>query len=151
MAGTDWARVIGDSIERATPLTRSIFAGPRSMTASEVLDFLQSSRMAEISTVSPSGIPHIASVAFILLESKLYFRMAPHSALHRNLRHNPLAAVAVVEPPFRCNVFIQGSVRFLSEESDEIRIVRAPFLARFGHSPEILGELIPNKVFAHKA
>ena len=151
MAGTDWDKLINNSLAQATPHTRSIFGQEgRVMSADELLDFFQDNRMGVMSTVSPSGVPHSTCVAFIIVDGRFYFRIGPETILNRNLKHKPRIAVAVVVPPFTVNILMQGSVRFLSATSEDWDRVRNAFRAKFAFDPEILAELIPVKVFALK-
>lgn len=151
MSAIDWERLIRDTIDGGTPLTKKVFGGTHSMTAQEVLEFFQKNRAMVISTVAPSGAPHITSVGFFVMKGSIYFRIAPQSAVYRHIRRNPRVAVAVVEPPFAVNVFIEGSVRLLDEASEETSSIRSAFREKMSYDPEILGEVVPDKVFTHQA
>lgn len=151
MSETDWERLIKDTIDGGTSLTKKVFGGPNAMSAQEVLEFFQKNRAMVISTIGPSGAPHITSVGFLIFEGGIYFRIAPQSAVDRHIRRDSRVAIAVVEPPFTVNVFIEGSVRLLDEASEANLAVRAAFREKMSYDPEILGEVVPDKVFTHQA
>ena len=150
MSETNWEQLIRDTIDGGTPLTKNVFGGTHSMTAQEVLEFLQKNRAMVISTVAPSGAPHITSVGIVVVMGNIYFRIAPQSAVYRHIRRNPRVAVAFVEPPFAVNVFIEGSVRLLDEASEATLSIRSAFREKMSFDPEILGELVPDKVFTYQ-
>jgi nitroimidazol reductase NimA-like FMN-containing flavoprotein (pyridoxamine 5'-phosphate oxidase superfamily) len=146
----DLLAALRQSIDEANDRTRGIFGGANAMSAREVADFLNASHMALVSTVSPSGEPHITGVGLVFLDNKLYLGLGKGTALVRNLRHNPSVAVAVVEPPWKRHVLVQGAVRILPDGGDELRRVHAAEQAKLGWASPIVAEVAPRKVFTWK-
>ena len=118
---------LGDMLERtleeATLHSKNVFGGDHAMSAEDLTRFLNESEVAPVCSITPTGAPHITDVGIVLVCSNLYLGMGRSTALHRNLRVNKNVAVAVIEPPWRCHVLIQGTVRSLTRGSDELRKV----------------------------
>ena len=150
MAESELARVLRQSLEEATPRTRSIFGGANSMSATEVEDFFNQSPVGLVSTIKASGAPHITGVGMVYTGGKLYLGLYKVAAVYRNLRRNSGVAVGVVDPPWRRHVLIQGSVRFVPEDSDEIRQVYNAELAKHGWRSSIIAEVVPSKIVTWK-
>ncbi len=151
MAETDLGRALRQSLEEATPRTRDVFGGVNAMTVGEVEAFLSHAPVGLVSTVSQSGAPHMTGVGMILLDGKLYFGSDRRSALYRNLLRNPTVAIGFVEPPWKRHILIQGTVRLVLEDSDEIRQVREAERTQHGWESGVVAGVDIDKVFTWKS
>ncbi len=65
------------------------------MTGEEVLAFLERSRTATMSTVGPTGVPHLVAMWYGLIDGKIYFETKTKSQKAVNLRRDPRVSVMV--------------------------------------------------------
>jgi PPOX class probable F420-dependent enzyme len=92
------------------------------MLAEERRAFLSyGTRTGKLSTVRPSGAPHVAPIWFVLDGDDMVFTTGGESVKARNLRHEPRAAMCVddQQPPYSF-VVATGTVS-LSHDLDEMR------------------------------
>ena len=143
----DIATAILQTIEEATPRSRGIFGGERTMSADELAEFIEQYPVALVSSVDAAGAPHVSGKAAVLLDGRLYIGAPEDTAMGRNLRRNPNVAVAFAEPPWKRHVFIYGTVRFLEAGDQEERLVQDAFRSTHGYASAGLAEVSPRKVF----
>ena len=77
----DFATVISETIDRATPWSKGVFGGPRTMSATDVQDFIDEYPVALVSTVDRRGAPHVVGKAAVLLDGRLYLGARRGTAL----------------------------------------------------------------------
>ena len=150
MAETDVARALRQTLEASTPRTKAVFGGSNAMSAREVETFLAHAPVGLVSTISKSGAPHMTGVGMIFLAGKLYFSANERSALYRNLLRNPAAAIGFMEPSWKHHILIQGTARFIRQESEEIRQVREAYLAQHGWESSLIVGVDIDKLFTWK-
>jgi len=150
MPPTDLATVLRQSIEEANPRTKRIFGGQRTLSAQEVEEFLKTGPVGLFATVGPARTPHIAPTTVIFAEGRIYFSAGEGSATRRHLERNPKVAIAVVELPWKRHILIQGMVRFLQPDTEEMRTVQAAQKAIRGMTTTTLVALEPRKIFTWK-
>ncbi len=150
MAHEGVARILRKSLQEASPHTRSVFGGANAMSPEEVATFLDQQRAALVSTVSPTGTPHITGVNIVFLDDTLYFGLSRGTALHRNLQRSPGVALGVIEPPWKRHVLVHGKVSFLQDGSQESLSVRRAQMAKHGWESEVIARVEPVKLFTWK-
>jgi PPOX class probable F420-dependent enzyme len=122
------------------------------MTRQEAIDFLSvGSRTGRLATATPSGVPHVAPVWFLVDGDDLVFTTGEETVKGRNLRANPRAAltVDVSEYPYDF-VVVQGSVSLGGGDPDLLawttrlaeRYVPARRAREYGERNAVEGELL---------
>jgi nitroimidazol reductase NimA-like FMN-containing flavoprotein (pyridoxamine 5'-phosphate oxidase superfamily) len=104
MAHEALQQLIDQSMQRATPFTRSIM--PKTMTATEVVSFINGGKSAVIATVRKNGSPHTAWNPIAYIEEKLYTYGDPSSVFYKNAKRGGQVAIAVTSGDKA--VFIEG-------------------------------------------
>lgn len=85
------------SFEQASPATNSSYPPEQRMDAGGLSAYLDQRRYLMVSTVRPSGRPHVALSAFIFGAERFWMPTMKGTARARNLRHKPFASLAVAE------------------------------------------------------
>ncbi len=150
MPNPDLTTILQRSIEEANPRTKRIFGGGRAMSAQEVEEFLAPGPVGLIATTGPSRTPHMAPTTIFLVDGHIYFSAGEGSATQRHLERNPKVAVAVVEPPWKRHLLVQGAVRFLKPDTEEMARVQAVQKALRGRATSTLVAVEAQKVFTWK-
>ncbi len=150
MQQTDLKTALRQSLEQATPRTRRIFGGDNAMSAEDVDQLVERTKVGLISSVSDSGAPHMTGVGIVLVEGRLYFGVDSHSALYRDLFENSDLAMGLMEPPWKYHVLIEGSARFVDADNDELRRVLAAERDLHGWESAIVAGIAIDKVFTWK-
>lgn len=65
------------------------------MSESEITEFLESSRIATMATVGPTGTPHLIAMWYALLDGEVWFETKAKSQKAVNLRRDPRITVMV--------------------------------------------------------
>jgi hypothetical protein len=85
--------LIDRSVRTATPAVGDSLAYPeRQMTAAELVEFLQGTRMLAMATVGPAGQPHLAPVHAELTGTMLRLVVYENTVRRQDLRANPRVA-----------------------------------------------------------
>ena len=79
---------------------------PKSMTAQEVVAFVNEERNAIIATTKKDGSPHTAWNPVAYVDDKLYFYSDPHSLCYRNLVRDGRVSMAIASG--NRAVFVEG-------------------------------------------
>ena len=87
------------------------------------LEFLRSQRICRLSTVGPSGWPHVVPVMYKLDESGS-FEFDADGVKLRNLQSDPHAAIVVDSLGPRRGVAVQGRVELIGPERARLTGVR---------------------------
>jgi len=123
-----------------------------SMTRAEALEFLAyGTRTGHLATASPSGVPHVAPIWFVVADDDLVFTTGRQTVKGRHLRANPRAAltVDVAEYPYHF-VVIRGPVSVDEGAADLLawattiaeRYVPADRVGEYGQRNAVAGELL---------
>ncbi|MSQ40678.1 MAG: pyridoxamine 5'-phosphate oxidase family protein [Dehalococcoidia bacterium] len=150
MPNTDLTTVLRSSIEEANPRTKRIFGEGHAMSPQEVEEFLAPGPVGLISTVGPSRAPHMAPTTIFLVDGHIYFSAGKGSATQHHLQRNPKVAVAVVDPPWTRHLLVQGTVRFLEPDTEEMTRVQAFQKALRGRATSTLVAVEVRKIFTWK-
>jgi PPOX class probable F420-dependent enzyme len=65
------------------------------MSAAEILEFLEEARVLQVATIGRDGTPHLAPMWFVVEDGKIVFRSFTKSQKIVNLRHDPRLTVLV--------------------------------------------------------
>ncbi len=90
------------------------------MTPAEVLRFLaDGARTGKLATASPTGLPHVAPIWFLVDGRDLVFTTGRDTVKGRNLRANPRAALSVDAEPYPHSfVVVRGAVTVIELAPD---------------------------------
>jgi uncharacterized pyridoxamine 5'-phosphate oxidase family protein len=105
--------LLDQSSRRASAFTRTIM--PKSMTAQEVVDFVNEERNGIIATMKKDGSPHTAWNPVAYVDDKLYFYSDPRSLCYRNLIRDGRLSMAIASG--NRAVFVEGG----SKEVGQVR------------------------------
>jgi Pyridoxamine 5'-phosphate oxidase len=114
--------ILDQSARRASSFTRTIM--PKSMTAQEVVGFVNEERNAIIATTKKDGSPHTAWNPVAYVDNKLYFYSDPHSLCYRNLVRDQRISMAIASG--NRAVFVEGE----GKEVGQVRQLVDTVLAR---------------------
>jgi len=116
----------------------------RRMTAAELVDFWNGSRMKAMSTCGPDGVPHIAPVHAELVDGRLRTTIYEGALRRRDLRTNPRVAFTTWGP-HGATAILYGIAR---EVPDSLRETRPG--ARGGVRRTVALEIEVTRVYAMK-
>lgn len=86
-------QLIDQSLEKSTPFSRSIM--PKTMTANEIVSFVNAEKSAVIATVRKNGSPHAAWNPIAYVDEKLYTYGDPNSAFYKNVKRDGRVALTI--------------------------------------------------------
>ena len=112
------------SVRTATPAVADSLAYPeRQMTAAELVEFLQGTRMLAMATVGPAGQPHLAPVHAELIGTTLRLVVYENTVRRQDLRQNPRVAFTTWREG--AAVLLYGRAREVPGSSREARAGRS--------------------------
>ena len=120
------------------------------MSPQEVEVFLATGPVGLIATLGPSRTPHMAPTTIFFVDGRIYFSAGEGSATQRHLQRNPKVGVAVVEPPWTRHLMVQGTVRFLAPDTEEMLRVQAFQKALRGRATSTLVAVEAQTIFTWK-
>jgi hypothetical protein len=101
-------RIIDESARTAGPVIRANFGGGGwEMTAEEFVAFWDGQPMASVSTVSASGLVHVAPLEIALVGAEFHIPTFGNSVRLRDQRANPRCAISSWDGPYRA-VIVYG-------------------------------------------
>src|SRR5205823_9869454 len=59
------------------------------MTDSEIADFLDGARRAQVATINPDGTPHVVPLSYVIIDGRMVLWTDPRSKKIANLRRDP--------------------------------------------------------------
>ena len=81
----------------------------KSQLKKKVLKFLDKTEMAALSTVSPTGLPQVATIYFVVDDQfNLYFATTPGSRKYGNLKRNKSVALAITNHKNEQTIQMEG-------------------------------------------
>jgi uncharacterized pyridoxamine 5'-phosphate oxidase family protein len=113
------------SWKRSSSFTRTII--PKTMTAQEVIDFINVTRNGIVATIRKDGSPHTAWNPVAYVEDKLYTYADPNSVCYRNLHRDGRVSVAIALGSKA--VFVEGEAKEVGQVSKMIDTLLAKILS----------------------
>ncbi len=108
--------LLDDSLRKSNSFTRTIM--PKTLTASEVVSFINGNRNAIIATARKDGSPHTAWNPVAYVDKKLYTYADPSSRAYKNFQRDGRVALAITSGDNA--VFIEGKAAKVGEVSKMI-------------------------------
>lgn len=132
-------QLLDDSFAAASPHLVSIMSPLRRLSAQQVVEQIPSPAVLNIASVTARGEPRLSAVDGHFLHGHWYFTTAAGSPKARQLRARP-ATSAAYTPRDGMGVFCHGRAVELPP-GDERQMVIDHFVATYGQSPEVWGDI----------
>lgn len=82
----------------------------------QIIDFINNNPLGVLATSNSVGFPHAAAIYFVLDEDlNIYFVTKENTLKHKNLKQNPLAAIAIYEKETLTTLQASGNVKVVDE------------------------------------
>jgi uncharacterized pyridoxamine 5'-phosphate oxidase family protein len=109
-------QLIDHSLQKSASFTRSIM--PKTLSAPEVVSFINEKKNAIIATVRKNGSPHTAWNPVAYANAKLYAYGDPNSAFYKNAKRDGRVSLAIASGDKA--VFIEGSAVEIAKVNEVI-------------------------------
>lgn len=109
-------QLIDRSLQESTAFTRAIM--PKTMTAEEVVSFINAGKSAIVATVRKNGSPHTAWTPIAYVEHRLYTYGDPKSVFYKNVKRDGRIAISITSDGSA--VFIEGNAKEITPVSEAI-------------------------------
>ena len=141
--------IIRDSLSRASSHSRKVYS-QNPLSASEVLELVNSRVLTIAATVRPDGRPHLSPTDLVAVDGVLYLGVDEATARYRNLKANPAVSVMLADGSKR-QAILEGNAKFLEMNTGIAEKVLDAQKKKYGWVTDALAEFQPLKAFTWKA
>ncbi|MGO8961447.1 MAG: pyridoxamine 5'-phosphate oxidase family protein [Streptosporangiaceae bacterium] len=131
-------QLLDRSLSAASEHLRSIIGPGRSVSAADLVGYLDGMRTLAVSTVSASGRPRISGVDGHLLKGRWIFTTSGSAVKAADLRSRPQVSAAYLEGD-AYGVFTHGNAEFLEADHPDLPWVDDHLTRHYGASPSSWG------------
>jgi len=140
--------IIKNSLSKASSHTREVYS-QNPLTASEVIEMVNSRVLTLAATVRPDGRPHLSPADFVVVDGVFYLGVDEATARYRNLKQNPAVTVMLADDRKR-QAILEGSAKFLDMSTGTATRVLEAQKKKYGWVTAALAEYQPVKAFTWK-
>jgi putative heme iron utilization protein len=141
--------IIKNSLSQASSHTKKVYS-QNPLTASEVVDLVNSRVLTLAATVRPDGRPHLSPTDLVVVDAVFYLGVDEATARYRNLKANPAVTIMLADGSKR-QAILEGNAKFLDMNSMTAKKGLEALRKKYGWVTDALAEFQPTKIFTWKA
>ena len=141
--------IVKNSLSKASSHTKKVY-GQNPLTASEVIELVNSRVLTIAATVKPDRRPHLSPTDLVVVDGVFYLGVDEATSRYRNLKENPAITLMLADGSKR-QAILEGNAKFLDMNSGTAKKVLEAQKKKYGWVTDALAEFQPVKAFTWKA